>query len=81
MHSANTDKSVALEAIFSGNLEVAEWFFTDAPLRRYLAYAKTMRHDSRLQALEASEGGLDQALSRWLDSASEYMQNAMEIIF
>jgi hypothetical protein len=55
-----------LSGAFQANLESLEYFLSDAPLRRYIEFAKSHSGDKRIAALSKSEGGLQNALENWL---------------
>ncbi|KAI0394719.1 ankyrin repeat protein [Xylariaceae sp. FL0594] len=57
-----------LIAASSGSLESVEWFLGDAPERHYREFVKSKaaKEDPRLEHLNASSGGFDRAISKWL---------------
>jgi hypothetical protein len=54
-------------------IESVEWFLSDIPLRHYLDFAKSKaaRDDTRLKHLSQSSGGVDKAISKWLNGQSK----------
>lgn len=63
-----------LLAALAGSIESVEWFLSDAPMRHYLDFAnsKSARDDPRLNHLRESPGGVDGAISTWLDDQSKF---------
>lgn len=68
---SNWNHPPALEAAFRGNIESVEWFLSDAPMRHYSAFASANQSDERLQGLVKASGGIEQSISRWLDTRSK----------
>ena len=67
MHSVvENEEPPILSVAVQANLESLEYFLSDAPLRRYLEFAKSHSGDERIAALSKSEGGLQNALENWL---------------
>ena len=65
--SAESDLGIPLlAACFEGNLETAEYFMSDAPLRRYLEFAETFKTDKRIRALVQMSAGIKGTLESWL---------------
>ncbi len=64
--------SPLLRAAQSGCIESVVWFMSDAPLRRYLSFAKSKaaREDARLKHLSQAPGGPERAIDKWLSSDS-----------
>src|SRR6201996_9476806 len=53
-HHQNPESDVGvplLDAAIEGNPDTTEFFLTDAPLRRYLEFAESLKGDKRIQAL------------------------------
>jgi hypothetical protein len=69
--STEVEYSLVLRSIFRGNLQSAEFFLSDAPLRRYLEFAKRLKGDKRVESLAQTKGGIEGALSKWLETRSE----------
>jgi hypothetical protein len=71
--ACGTETSPLLIAALAGRIESVEWFLSDAPLRHYLEFAKSKaaRDDIRLKHLSQSSGGIDRAISKWLNDDSE----------
>ncbi|KAK5056680.1 hypothetical protein LTR84_012212 [Exophiala bonariae] len=55
-----------LASILQGNLESAEYFFSDSPSRRYLEFANTIKDDKRIQGLSKTDGGVEGTVISWL---------------
>jgi ankyrin repeat protein len=67
MHTVvENEQPPILSVAFQANLESLEYFLSDAPLRRYIEFAKSHSGDKRIAALSKSEGGLQNALENWL---------------
>lgn len=69
--NAEANHSPILQSILTGNLQSAEYFLSDAPLRRYLDFAKHFETDKRIQGLAQAKGGIEGALSTWLNTRSD----------
>lgn len=72
--STGLDASPVLIAAKAGCLETTEWFLTDIPLRYYLEFAnsKAARDDSRVKHLGQARGGIERAITKWLNDQSEF---------
>ncbi|KAK4105306.1 ankyrin [Parathielavia hyrcaniae] len=75
---SGTETSPLLLGAFAGRIESVEWFLSDTPLRHYLAFAKSKaaREDVRLKHLARASGGIDAAISKWLDDQSDLLLHA-----
>ena len=62
-----------LHAARLGSLESVEWFSSDAALRCYSEFADNHRDDVRIQNLAKSKGGLEAAISKWLNLRSHLL--------
>ncbi|KAL2193610.1 hypothetical protein P885DRAFT_63806 [Corynascus similis CBS 632.67] len=64
-----TEKSPLLIAASASKIETVKWFLSDTPLRQYLAFAnsKGARDDARLEHLAQTPGGVEGAISKWLN--------------
>lgn len=64
-----TQTSPLLLAALDGRIESVEWFLSDTPSRHYLAFAKSKaaREDAKLKHLAQAPGGVDGAISKWLN--------------
>ena len=60
-----------LQAALEGNMESVEWFLSDAPLNRYLEFARANKGDSRIKHLSQTESGFEKAVSKWLGTQSK----------
>lgn len=69
-----TEEPPLLIAARASRIESVEWFLSDAPLRHYLAFAKSKatRNDARLKHLAQAPGGFDGAISKWLYEQSKH---------
>ncbi|EKG11707.1 hypothetical protein MPH_11200 [Macrophomina phaseolina MS6] len=56
-----------LLAAKQGSLEGIEWFLSDAPARCYAEFAENNKADKRLKHLAKANGGIQGAISDWLD--------------
>ncbi|KAK3937074.1 Ankycorbin [Diplogelasinospora grovesii] len=76
--SNGTQTSPLLTAAMASCIESVEWFLSDIPLRHYLDFAKSKaaRDDTRLKHLSQSSGGVDKAISKWLNGQSELVIHA-----
>jgi len=72
--SDGTKTSPLLTAALAGCLESVEWFLSEIPLRHYLEFAKSKaaREDLRLKHLGQTPGGIEGAITKWLDDQSEF---------
>lgn len=64
---ASNDHPPLLQAALEGNLESIEWFLSDAPIRCYAEFAEKNKDDKRLKHLAKANGGIQRAISDWLD--------------
>ncbi|KKY22090.1 putative ankyrin repeat protein [Diplodia seriata] len=64
---ASDDHPPLLQAAKTGNLEVVEWFLSDAPERCYGEFAEENKADKRLQHLAKAHGGIKRMITEWLD--------------
>ncbi|KAL2141434.1 hypothetical protein VTI28DRAFT_2434 [Corynascus sepedonium] len=73
-----TEKSPLLIAASASQIETFKWFLSDTPLRQYLAFAnsKGARNDARLKHLAQTPGGVEGAISKWLNDQSELVLHA-----
>lgn len=62
-----------LHAARSGSLESVELFSSDAVLRCYSEFADSHRDDIRIQNLAKSQGGLEAAVTKWLNLRSHLL--------
>ncbi len=71
--SVGITDSPLLVGAMRGSIESVQWFLSDAPLRHYLAFAKSKaaRSDPRLKHLNQSTSGLEGDISKWLSDESE----------
>ncbi|KIW62826.1 hypothetical protein PV04_10956 [Phialophora macrospora] len=60
-----------LAAAIEGNPDSTEFFLTDAPLRRYLEFAESVKHEKRIQALARAKGGIKGTLGSWLSTRNQ----------
>ncbi|ETI20598.1 hypothetical protein G647_08636 [Cladophialophora carrionii CBS 160.54] len=60
-----------LAAAIEGNPDSTEFFLTDAPLRRYLEFAESLKDEKRIQALAQAKGGIKGTLSSWLSTRNQ----------
>ncbi|EDU40091.1 Ankyrin repeat domain protein [Pyrenophora tritici-repentis] len=56
-----------LHAAQFGSLDSVEWFSSDAVLRCYLQFTDDHRDDIRIQNLAKTKGGVEFAISKWLN--------------
>ncbi|KAK0655741.1 hypothetical protein B0T16DRAFT_397626 [Cercophora newfieldiana] len=70
--------SPLLLAALAGCFESTIWFLSDVPLHHYLDFAKSKaaRSDVRLKHLASSPGGIEGAVTKWLDDQSELVIHA-----
>ncbi|KAK0661521.1 Ankyrin repeat domain-containing protein 11 [Lasiodiplodia hormozganensis] len=64
---ASDEHPPLLQAAKTGNLEAIEWFLSDAPTRCYAEFAEENKADKRLRHLAKANGGIQRAISDWLD--------------
>ncbi|KAL1640615.1 hypothetical protein SLS58_006810 [Diplodia intermedia] len=69
---ASDDHPPLLQAAKTGNLEVVEWFLSDAPERCYGEFAEENKADKRLQHLAKAHGGINRMITEWLDLRRKY---------
>ncbi|CAA9958257.1 Ankyrin repeat protein [Pyrenophora teres f. maculata] len=62
-----------LHAARSGSLDSVEWFSSDAVLRCYLQFTDDHRGDIRIQNLAKMKGGVEVAISKWLNLRSHLL--------
>jgi len=62
-----------LHAARFGSLDSVEWFSSDAVLRCYLQFTDSHRDDIRIQNLAKTKGGLEVAISKWLNLRSHLL--------
>lgn len=76
--SQGTETSPLILAALAGRIESVEWFLSDAPLRLYLEFARTKaaREDPRMKHLSKQPGGVDKAVSTWLEDQNELVLHA-----
>jgi ankyrin repeat protein len=60
-----------LAAAIEGNPDSTEFFLTDAPLRRYLEFAESVKDEKRIQALAQAKGGIKGTLNSWLSTRNQ----------
>ena len=56
-----------------GSIESVEWFMSDAPSRCYVDFAENHRDDKRIQNLAKAKGGVQGAISTWLNLRSKLL--------
>lgn len=62
-----------LHAARLGSLESVEWFSGDVSLRCYMEFVNNHDGDARIQNLAKVKGGLEAAITKWLDSRSHLL--------
>lgn len=59
-----------LRAAYEGGLIAVEWFLSDTPFRLYKEYGMNNPNNQHLKTLAKAHGGLDKAISSWLQQRS-----------
>lgn len=60
-----------LQAARTGSLETVEWFMSDTPARHYKDFAEANKYEKHISHLNASAGGFDKVLSKWMGARRE----------
>lgn len=73
MRSTGRNTPPLLDVARSGDVNMVEWWLSDAPHRCYVEFSETQqaKNDKRLKQLGEAVGGFERAISKWLGAQSE----------